>query len=281
MIHQVSTLIDFHVIDFHDLPFHLKLKKDDTVFISSDLNALAFLYKKLGKNININLFIDNLQIVLNEGSIFIPAYTDNLKNGDSFDVMKSKPTTGAISNKVFKRKDFIRTEDPLHSVFIWGKNANEGLKYNDNSTFGLNSIFALLHKINTKFIFIDVHIVNSFTFVHYVEEYLNVFYRKYKKLTIKKTNSQYIQTKENILFHTRKPGVLTDFDDLNISFIKKGLYTQFKIDAISINIINAKEATIEIENKINDKKYLYTFSFYAYLKYYLKNIFLFFGIVKK
>ena len=276
MIHQVSTLIDFHVIDFHDLPFHLKLKKDDTVFISSDLNALAFLYKKHGKSININLFIDNLQIVLNEGSIFIPAYTDNLKNGDTFDVMKSKPTTGAISNK-----DFIRTEDPLHSVFIWGKNADEGLKYNDISTFGLNSIFALLHKINTKFIFIDVHIVNSFTFVHYVEEYLNVFYRKYRKLAIKKINSQSIHSQENILFHTRKPGISTNFDDLNISFRDKGLFTQFKIDAISINIINAKDATIEIENKIKDKKYLYTFSFYAFLKDYLKNIFLFIGIVKK
>jgi len=120
-------------IPFEELPFHLNLKSDDVVFVSSDLKNFAFNAKKQQKSLNIDLFIENFQRVLSDGTLIIPAYTDYLKNGDTFDFVKSKPSTGAISNKVFKRKDFLRTSDPLHSVLVWGKHQDEILILNDES----------------------------------------------------------------------------------------------------------------------------------------------------
>jgi aminoglycoside N3'-acetyltransferase len=149
-------------ISFEDLPFHLNINENDTVFISADLKNIAYALKSKNKIVQIDQFIDNFKLILKNGTIVIPAYTDNLKNLGTFNYLKDKPTTGSISNKVFKRKDFTRSNDPLHSVFAWGKNTNQILDLKDNSTFGKNSIYSFLHQQNAKFIFIDVHIENSF-----------------------------------------------------------------------------------------------------------------------
>lgn len=258
-------------IPFEELPFHLNLKCDDLVFVSSDLKNFALNAKKQQKSLNIDLFIENFQQVLTKGTLIIPAYTDYLKNGDTFDFQKSKPSTGAISNKVFKRKDFIRTNDPLHSVLIWGKHQNEILDLKDESTFGKDTIFGFMHRQNGVFLFFDVHIENSFTFIHYIEEYLNVPYRKYYKpvINVIKDGKKIAKT---ILFHTKKLGVMTDFEDLNNTLILSKSMLQFQHNHISINSISALETVSIVEQKIANKNYLYHFSFKEFIKKIIKII---------
>jgi aminoglycoside 3-N-acetyltransferase len=258
-------------IPFEELPFHLNLKSDDTVFVSSDLKNFALHAKNNKLTLDINAFIVNFQKVLSEGTIIIPGYTDNLKNNDTFDYEKSKPTTGAISNRVYKRKDFFRTTDPLHSVFVWGKSKETILSLKDVSTFGKNTIFGYMHNINGIFLFMDVDIENSFTFIHYIEEYLKVPYRKYYtlNLTIKKDG---IEKLIKLLFHTKKPGVVTDFKDLNNTFIETNLMTQFIYNTCVLKKISAQQTIQIVEQKITHKKYLYHFSLKEFIIRYIKKM---------
>ncbi|NRA13614.1 MAG: AAC(3) family N-acetyltransferase, partial [Crocinitomicaceae bacterium] len=101
----------------------LPLGKSDILFIASDIKQIALNCRSKGESFDVNAFIESFQEVLSEGTLIIPSYTDYLKNGETFDHSKSKPSTGALSNKVLRRKEFIRSTDPLHSVLAWGKHA--------------------------------------------------------------------------------------------------------------------------------------------------------------
>ena len=118
----------------------LNLEENDTLFIASDIRQLALQARKNGDSFDANAFIESFQAVLHNGTLIVPAYTDQLKNGETFDHQKAKPTTGALSNKVFRRKDFIRTKDPLHSVFVWGTGAKELSHLDGTSSLGEGSI---------------------------------------------------------------------------------------------------------------------------------------------
>ena len=143
-----------------DLAAALPLNSNDSLFIASDVKQLALDARNEGNAFNANTFIESFQERLSAGSLLIPAYTDNLKNGDTFDHVKSKPTTGALSNKVGRRKDFIRSKDPLHSVYAWGKGASKIADLDSNSSLGEGSIFHWMHDHKAKMMCIDVHFQN-------------------------------------------------------------------------------------------------------------------------
>lgn len=269
------------IVPFEEIPFHLGLKATDVVFISADLKNVALQAKNQKQVVNIDLFINNLQEILNEGTLIFPAYTDYLTTGDTFDWVKSKPSTGALSNKVFKRKDFKRTKDPLHSVFVWGENTDELMNLNGISTFGNDSVFAFLHLQNAKFLFIDVHIENSFTFIHYIEEFKQVPYRKFYELNINISGLTETAYNKKVLFHTKKKGVVTDFANLQRHFDQTEVMTHLNFNSIPFDLIQAKEAVEITEKLINDKNYLYHFSFLLFIKQCIKAYFPFLVKFKK
>lgn len=258
-------------IPFEEIPFHLDIPSGGTVFLTSDITNFALKAKANGRSINIQLFIDNFQLVLKEGTLIIPGYTDYLRDNDTFDYQKSKPSTGAISNRVLKREDFTRTFDPLHSVFVWGKEKEAILKLKDESTFGENSIFSFLEKKDCIFIFMDVHMNKSFTFIHYIEEQEKVPYRKYYNWTIaiKNNNETSLNT---VRFYSRKPGVVNSILKLHEYFKKNKLVDTYNYIDLSIELITAKTTTTAAKYFIRKKDYFYSFSIKSYIKAIIKKI---------
>jgi len=186
-----------------NLAIRLPLKPNDVLFIASDIKQIALDCRAKGEQFDVNAFIESFQSVLSEGTLIVPAYTDYLKNGSSFDHAKDRASTGALSNKVQRRKDFIRSKDPLHSVFAWGKHADEIAELDGPSSLGEGSIFDFLYKKEAKMICIDVDFQNSLTFVHYVEEKEQVSYRKpYNwNLNVVFEGKSYAK---DLIFHTKK-----------------------------------------------------------------------------
>lgn len=201
-------------IPYDEIAHHLDLKENDTLLIAADLKNLALTCKKMGTAFNVNTFIDSFQKVLSKGTLLIPAFTDTIKNGDTFDYSKSKPTTGSLSNKVMRRKDFTRTEEPIHSFLVWGQHADEMLKLKPTATFGEDGMFHLLHQLKAKMLMIDVNLQNSFTFIHYIERQCHVNYRKPYHLNIKYIDREQKESVRKIEFHTKKPGIITDLSQL-------------------------------------------------------------------
>jgi aminoglycoside N3'-acetyltransferase len=243
----------------------LPLDKGDILFIASDIKQLALNARSQGERFDVNAFIESFQEVLTEGTLIIPAYTDFLKNGETFDWNKAKPTTGALSNKVFRRKDFVRTLDPLHSVFVWGKHQNELAQLDGNSTLGKGSVFDFLYTHKAKMICIDVDFQNSLTFVHYVEEKENVNYRKPYQWKINRVVGDSRDLK-GFTFHTKKPWVLTDLYGLQASSVDNGVNTLYTIEGVQVQYFDLSEMHQFILNYIKEGNKLYTISLMHFVK---------------
>lgn len=245
----------------------LPLEKDDILFIASDIKQMALDCRSKGESFNVNAFIESFQEVLSEGTLIVPSYTDYLKNGDTFDHSKAKPSTGALANKVQRRKDFIRSKDPLHSVFAWGKHAEEIANINSNSSLGKGSIFDFLHSNNAKMICIDVDFQNSLTFVHYIEEKEHVSYRKsydWKMNTI----IDGVEAQKEFTFHTKKPWILTDLSGLQTQSAKDGINQLYSFNKSTIQYFELNKMHDYILDYMKSGKKLYTIG----LKHFAKTI---------
>lgn len=227
-------------IKYYELVNYLNIENNDVVLISSDLTKLAKL-KIEGEAFNVQRFLDSFKTKLSEGTILIPCFTDDLKNGDVFDHTLSKPTTGALSNKTLRDKSFKRSRDPLHSFLIWGRDQEQLISIENESSLGKGSVFDFLNKVNAKFLFIDVSFQDSFTFVHYIEEVLNVNYRKPYYLSIKYQNSKKEEGLKKILFYTRKKGVLTDLQVYEKSVVDNEIVQTYVYNNSVLKVLQANE----------------------------------------
>lgn len=253
-----------------DLAASLPLNSNDSVFIASDVKQMALDARNNGNAFNANAFIESFQEQLTDGTLLIPAYTDNLKNGDTFDHVKSKPTTGALSNKVGRRKDFIRSKDPLHSVFAWGKGASEISELDGDSSLGDGSIFHWMHDHGAKMMCIDVHFQNSLTYVHFVEERRKVKYRKAYKWTIHRKFKEHSDQK-SFIFYSRQPWVLTDLELLQNRAVESGVAQVYELENARILYFDILEMHQLMESMLDSGEKLHRVSLMHFAK----------GIVKK
>ncbi len=247
------------------LASQLNLKENDILFIASDVMQLARDAKSAGERFDASAFIESFQEVLKYGTILIPAYTDHLKNGDSFDHAKAKPTTGALSNKVSRRKDFIRTKDPLHSVYVWGSHQDELSNLDGPSSLGKGSIFEWLYENDARMICIDVAFQNSLTFVHYVEEINQVKYRRPYHWNIERVFKDH-SDKKAILFYSRQPWVLTDLELLQKSSLEAEVDLIYRLNQSEIHAFKLREMHDHIQGMLVRGEKLYRVSLLHFAK---------------
>ncbi|MFY7991487.1 MAG: AAC(3) family N-acetyltransferase [Fluviicola sp.] len=253
----------------YDLSKQLDLSPSDTVFLASDITRLALIAKKQGEAFSADRFIESIQEVLSQGTLIVPAYTDHLKNGDTFNWNTDKPTTGALSNRVMRRKDFTRTEDPLHSVFVWGKGSEELLNLRDESTFGANSVFGFLERQQAKMIIIDVDYDHSFTYIHYLEEGWDVHYRRYKKWQMHMEKEGQLVSR-SFLFHAKKMGVLTELGNYERSMRESGLAKSFALEDVPITLVPLEPVRVFTRSFLDQGGKLHRFSLTFLLKSVVK-----------
>jgi len=268
-------MIKLEEISYVKIAENLNLNPTDTLLIGADLTRLALYCKKNGEKFNISNFIDSFQTILSNGTLVIPTYTDNLKDGDTFNTKTSKPNIGALAMAAFKKENSFRTSDPFHSFAVFGKLKNEFAAINDKSTFGENSAFALLKNNNAKMLMIDIPFNKNFTFVHYCEESTKVSWRKYKKYNITTVNYNNEIDKSEHQFYTRKIGYINHLDPLETIFEKENITTTYLLKSIPLKIFSLSAAYDRIVSdiKFNKGKNIHKFSFYELIRVIGKKIF--------
>jgi|SRR3989344_1068981 len=233
------------------------LKKDDIIMVHSDLGSFG----KLGdvKNKNgflrciLNAFIN---VIGDEGTLIVPTYnTESFCKNKIFDVKNTKSTAGVFTEFVRNKKGAIRSEDPIHSHAGIGKNAEKLLKNVSNESFGEDSFFDRLYKLDGKIVnfgkFFDI------TFLHYIENKFNVNYRFNKKFSgsiIKEDGSK--EYKEIIYYVRYLPedgkDVKYDITKLGYELERRGLLKRVELGKSYILCSKARdcyEVGIEMLNK--------------------------------
>lgn len=261
-------------IPYTELIEHCYVNEGDSLLIASDMTRLAMVTSRHERTFNINLFIDSICKKLGpDGSLIIPAYNHELRNGDSFDPKTTRPVTGALALSAFERDDVIRTKHPLHSFLVWGKLATFFKKLENKSSFGPDSPFAFFEKHGVKMLMLSTSISKAFTYAHYIEEKEKVRYRKYRELNIQYAAADNNTANKVFSIYAKKRGWDLDFKPLEKKFIDAGILRRFSLNGLKMQWIEISKTIPLLEEDIRENKAhsLACFSLKLYLKSLIKD----------
>lgn len=162
----------------------LPIEQGDRIWLSSELLKLVFLFKRRGERFDASRLLDAFQKRLGtDGTLFLPTFCFDFSNHQRYDYRKSKGTAGALGNLALERGDFVRTQHPMHSFAVWGKDRDMLVSMTNRHAFGSDSPFGYCRDHNVKQIILGTDYVHALTFVHYVETMCQVPYRFNKTFT--------------------------------------------------------------------------------------------------
>ena len=169
---------------YEDIVKQFDLSEGDRIWLSSDVTKLAFLVQtETGERFNAESQLHSFKkAVGEEGTLMLPTFNYEFSNKGKYDFVNSRGTTGALGNIALKKCGFRRTQYPIHSFAVWGKDANMLCEMNNRNSFGEDSPFGYCEKNNVIQLMLGTD-WTSMTFVHYAEARCNVPYRFTKTFT--------------------------------------------------------------------------------------------------
>ena len=116
-------------------------------------------------------------------TLIVPTFTFSFCSGLDFDVTNTKSKMGVLNEFIRKQSDAIRSVDPLMSVSLIGadKDLAQGIGH---VSIGKDSTFDKLHnRKGVKFLFFGTRLGDCFTYMHYIEAFVNSHYRYNRDFT--------------------------------------------------------------------------------------------------
>ena len=231
----------------------LGIKKDDTIFVSSDIKMLVYNSIKEKSKILPDDIINLLQELVGEnGNLIFPTYNWDFCKGIPYDYNKSPSQTGVLTQTALSRKDFKRTKHPIYSFAVWGRDKNFLTSMDYKSSFGQDSIFAWFYKHNAKNLVINVSYQHSLTFVHCVEEKNNISYRYLKDFTadyIDETGKKELKT-YSMYVRLLEKNVVNTVDPMHEIFLKENCVKEATIGHSFLRLLDMKKAYDLVEENV-------------------------------
>lgn len=246
MIKNKSKLIN----DLNKLFEKIKLKKNNIIVFQTDIIATCIFYKLKGDYVAKKI-LTSIEKTFFDKTILFPAFSNDIVN-KKYDIKLSKPYTGIIPSLALHSGNYFRSESPLHSFLIKGKELKEVKKLKQLTTWGAGSAFEWLYKKNALWISLNLDLNRGCAIHHMAEERAKVPYRFYKifkgklynngkyKENIFEKKYSYYKKYSNKLNYNNWISIMKEKKDFNKIIISKGLY-----------------ANISSVKKIVDKSYIF------------------------
>lgn len=241
-------------VPYRQIPETLKIRKGDCLLLTSDILKLAIAAKKNEHRFDTDALLDSFIEALGpEGTLLIPAYNFDLESGDSYSVHKTLPMTGSLALAALRRNDFVRTANPLHSFLVHGQEAQMLAELKNVSSFGPGSPFAWMMEKNALMLFAGTGLARAMTFTHYVEESLQVSYRRYRNYLISYTDKDGLTTLRKYKLFSKKPGFTMKLHLIEEKLKEKALQTTY-INGVPFSQIRCRDAYESISRDIKENK---------------------------
>ena len=260
--------------EFSSVLKNVGIQNGDMLYIASDITQLILdatkcidINKENERNIFLHGIVNSIQqIIGREGTILFPVFSWSFCRDNYFDYCETDGETGAFSNWVrVNRSDFYRTKHPIYSFMVWGKYTDYFHSMDNQESWGMDSPFAYMHKMNAKLMLLNVSLQRGFTFMHYVEQCLEVPYRYHKYFIGEYKDEKGTVTKRCYSMYVRDLSISME-ENLPDSFAEKEMNAQ-KAEFLNstIKLIDLRKAFCAVENdfKQNNGKNCYRFDGYT------------------
>lgn len=220
-----------------------KVKSGDNLFIHG--NAIVIAQMKGGSlEEKIYKFWNTIIEFLGpKGTIIVPTFTYSPMKSEIFDYRFSESSVGQFSEQFRNLPKVQRTLHPIFSVAYRGILSECIKELSLNTCFGEQSIFELL--LTKKFrIFCFGCSFNAVTFIHFIEENLQVKYRYYKYFASKYFQNNQIKTVE-VKYYVRdlkmKISTKPNLEKLKRKLIHNKTFENFTLFLNSVYSVNASD----------------------------------------
>jgi aminopeptidase-like protein/aminoglycoside N3'-acetyltransferase len=153
------------------------IKTGDAVLVHSDSTLAMRVSESASFSAASSFLQECFEEALGEsGTLLVPTFNYDFCKGKPYSHEKSPSQVGLFSNHVRQDKRAVRSFHPIYSFAAIGSQADTFLNEVGKSSFGKNSVFERLHTADAKMVFFNISMAFC-TFVHYIEQQLNVEYR--------------------------------------------------------------------------------------------------------
>ncbi|MBW2975077.1 AAC(3) family N-acetyltransferase [Candidatus Woesearchaeota archaeon] len=225
------------------------IKEGDSIFVHSQLKYFGKIISDTPRNKFIGSFIDSLKAsVGREGNLIMPAFSYTFCKKEDFYPDTTPSTVGVITENFRKADNVKRSIDPIFSVAALGPKSGYFTDVGTNC-FGKNSIFEKLYQNNVKMVFLGERF--DITFMHFVEQKLDVCYRFIKKFKgkIKIGN----QMKEFEFYYNVRPldkSIEYDLDKIARYFMSCGILQEARLGNSKIRCVGSVDAFASLTQAI-------------------------------
>ena len=203
-----------------ELKNHLKLldvTKKSNIVVYANLSSFADYSKKLPVAVLDTL----LKVIGSKGSMIMPTYSLDVPKNFIYDIriIANLSNISMLSKIFFLKKKVNRSHSPIHYHIGIGPKSKFLLKTNEYGSFGQNSDFYYMKKLNFKLIMLGCGPFEGATYLHQLETLVGVPYRKWIKLKKKIKKKDKIKTIE-VDYYSNVSKYKADFNKV-FEFIKK------------------------------------------------------------
>jgi len=157
----------------------LGINAGDHLFMHSDIGKFGRLAAVNRHNFLTSIIESILLTVTPGGTLIMPTFTYSFCRNEVFDQEKSPSTVGALTEFFRNCHGVTRSAHPIFSVAALGQKQDYFCDVSMDA-FGAGSIFEKMYLANTKIVFLGARF-HACTYLHYIEQCLNVPYRFKKK----------------------------------------------------------------------------------------------------
>lgn len=251
------TTFDYSKEDIISTLKHVGITNGDNIFIHSNLGFFGILKNANNKEDYWKIFKDAIfNVIGNEGTLIVPTFSYSFCLNQDFDLNNTPSKVGLLTELVRNDPESLRSEDANFSISAIGKNAKYFTDQASVHSFGQNSFWERLIKMNGKICCFNVGLLYN-TFIHYAEKLFGVSYRFDKTFHGKFINGSRIENRSYTHYarDLSNPKTLPDLKKLSkIAYdLNKGI--DAKLGKGQISCISAKDVLVIIEKEIKKDPY--------------------------
>lgn len=154
-----------------------------TILVHPDA-MVAAQFDAISSDERLDLLIGAIETAIGPaGTLLMPTFSYSFTKGEPFDLCNTPSAVGMLTERFRTRSGVRRTLDPIFSFACKGPLAQELCATPVKECLGVDSVFAVLHRLNAFIVDLGCSLTDGGTFVHYAETSRRVDYRYAKTFT--------------------------------------------------------------------------------------------------
>lgn len=204
------------------------VRDGDMLLLHSNLRRSFRRIAELGAAPSPELVIQSFLRALGpDGTLLLPLFNFDFTRGVTFDLRHTPSQMGILTEVGRCWPGAVRTGHPIYSFAVIGARAPSFDGLANDSGYGADSPFGVLHREGGSIGVIDLPDQNSMTFYHYVEESHAAPYRYHKRFAGPYVDADGVESRREFGLFVRdvERGVQTQVDPMGERLWEAGLYS--------------------------------------------------------